>query len=121
MDIDELNPFRLDVDEAMAAARSEAIDTWRRIEADLRKNGPFSALLIQFRTEATEAMSALVWADARDPVAIAMHQAAVIRCLDTMEKVDAFRNAAEAADANTEAATALSDEDDQMLVAPDND
>lgn len=109
---DPLDEYRLDLDEAMANARKEAIDTWRRIEADLKKNGPFSALLTQFRTDATEAMSALVWADPKDPVAIALHQAAVIRCLETMEKMDTFRNAAEAADANTEAQDALGDEDD---------
>ena len=107
---EDLNAYRLDMDEAMRARR-ESIDTWRRIEADLHKGGPFSKMLVEFRRDATEAISALVYVETTDP-AVKVMQATVQRCLDTMEKVDAFRHAAEAADANTEAQTALSDEDD---------
>lgn len=123
---DPLNTYRLDVDEAMAEAQvraqhADAVDTWRRIEAELIKGGPFATMLDQFRTDATEAMSELVYADATDIPLIRSLQAAVRRSLDTMEKIDGFRSAAEAVDANAEAIDMLSDEDDEPLPPPDDD
>lgn len=106
--------LRLDVDEAMARAQQEHgrrdVEIWNRIARDLNTGGPFAALLTQFREGAVTALSDLIYADPNDPVRIAALQADVRRCLDTMEHIDAFQNAAEAADANIEADA--SDEDD---------
>jgi hypothetical protein len=106
--------LRLDVDEAMARAQQvhgrRDIEIWNRIASDLNQGGPFAALLTQFREGAVAAMSDLIYADPNDAVRVAALQADVRRCLDTMEHIDAFQNAAEAADANIEADSA-SDED----------
>ena len=105
--------LRLDVDEAMARAQQvhgrRDIEIWNRIARDLNQGGPFAALLTQFRDGAVAAMSDLIYANPNDAVRIAALQADVRRCLDTMEHIDAFQNAAEAADANIEADA--SDED----------
>lgn len=121
--IDQLmNGYRLDVDVSMAAAqeqareseaeRQKAIAVWRGISIEMeRGTGPFAQMLAQFRDDATKALSDLVYADPADAKHIQSLQANVRRCLDTMEHIQSFRTAAEAADANTEGDT-LSDDDD---------
>lgn len=108
----DLNAFRLDVDEAMSDAqeaqyaaeadRQEVRAAWQRIATELARGGPFATMLMSFRSDATRAMSELVYADPADAKAIAALQADVQRTLRTMEHIDEFRNAADAADANIE-------------------
>lgn len=108
----DLDSFRLDVDEAVRDAqeaqreaeldRQQAKETWSRIARELEQGGPFAQMLMSFRSDATKALSELVYADPTDTKHIAALQADVQRTLRTMEHIDEFRNAAEAADANTE-------------------
>lgn len=110
------NPFRMDVDEAMADAqvqqqqseqdRQRVKRTWQSIQNALEKDGPMAALLTQFREDAVTALGALIYADSTDSARIRELQADVQRSLRTMEHIDTFQNAAEVADANSE-----SDED----------
>jgi hypothetical protein len=110
-----LDPFRLDVDEAMAQAQEQQREAeverqktravWQRIASELEHGGPFAALLTEFRQDATRALSDLVYADSNDSVRIASLQADVQRSLRTMEHIDEFQNAAQAADANVEGET----------------
>lgn len=99
--------LRLDVDEAMADAQANkngqhAIQIWRRIARELENGGPFADLLLSFREDAVKAMSDMVYADPNDAARIAALQADVQRSLRTMEHIDEFQNAAQAADANAE-------------------
>lgn len=110
-----LDEFRLDVDEAFGEAQSRRNETvrriWRQIARDLKDAGPFSAMLHAFRADATEAMTALVYANSGDAAQIASLQATVQQSLRTMERIDEFQNAAAAVDANTDAIG--SDDDDE--------
>lgn len=108
----DIDKFRLDIDEAMAAAQVDraadterrlVMSTWQGIQHELdRGKGPFARMLWAFRQDAKEALQKLVYADANDSKTIAQLQAAVQRCLDTMEHIDDFRTGAEAAAANDE-------------------
>lgn len=105
-----LNDYRIDVDEAMSQAqrehaaevdRQQVIGTWKNIAEQLRRGkSPFAKMLMQFREEAVNALSEMVYADPNDVKAMAALQAVVLRSLTTMEHVDTFRSDASAAEEN---------------------
>lgn len=114
--MDFLDRYRVDIDEAVGA---KAVSIWKQIEGDLNGNGPFAQMLLAFRGDAVQAIHDLIHCDPRDAVRIAALQADIVRAYRTMERIDEFRETADAALANAD--NHQSDEETVVTIPEDEE
>ena len=86
--------------------------TWDAIRADLRKAGPFSKMILSFRTSAIDALTELAFVPTQD-AAVRRLQDEVRRYVTTIEMIHGYRDGAAAMDAN---ANAPVDDDDREFL-----
>ena len=93
--------------------QGDVANTWAQIKDDLRKTGPIAKILLSFRASAIDAMADLVSVDPKDADKVTRLQGEVLRFLNTMTMIHAYREKAEAVDANSEAD--ISDDEQTFL------
>lgn len=90
---------------------------WQDILHDKRTNGPFKAMIANFRDKATDALRDLTVCDPQDAATVRQCQNDIQRFLEAMLLVREFEEGAKAYDASNDAP---SDEDDEYTPELEN-